>query len=308
MKKYLFFYAVAACVAISCVSCGSDDEDYFPPKTPVALTEPEYASQAATFEIPDDAVQASSGNVCLSSLSFTESGKAVIGVASVEGNKYVTYNVKIEGNTYTITDDSGKTVGTVQSSSTRSSEASSLIINITVNIPGLGTFTFTTDEPVDALKIVGTISTSNNTSNIARTWTIANMNIVLEGDIDLSKIEHSGNLKVFADAAQEAGAGLTEDEYKALCKTIKSVTLDKNGMFSLEYTDGGSEVCTWLWSNTDQTKVNLKLRDGSDFGNKFLSDDSSITVDFTPTGCAFSLATKITGSKTYTATLTIVLK
>jgi hypothetical protein len=172
----------------------------------------------------------------------------------------------------------------------------------------LGSLTFNTDNPVDALKKVGSISDSNNTSNIARTWTVSNMNIVLSGDIDLSMIEHSGNLKVFADAAQEAGAGLTADEYKALCKTIKSVTLDKNGMLSLEYTDGGSEVCTWFWSNTEQTKVNLKLRDGSEFGNKFLSDGSTITVDFTPTGCAFSLTTKITGNKTYTTTLTIVLK
>ena len=308
MKKYLFFYAVAACVAISSVSCGSDDEDYLPPKTSVTLTEPEYASQAATFEISGNAVQASSGKAYLSSLSFTESGKAIIEVASGEGRKYVTCNVKIDGNTYTITDDSGKTVGTVRSSSTRSSETSSLIINITVTIPGLGSLTFNTDNPVDALKKVETISDSNNTSNIARTWYISNMNIVLEGDIALSKIEHSGNLKVFADAAEEAGAGLTADEYKALSKTIKSVTLDKNGLFSLEYTDGGSEVCTWLWANTDQTKVNLKLRDGSEFGNKFLSDGSNITVDFTPTGCAFSLTTKITGSKTYTATLTIVLK
>ena len=82
MKKYLFFYAVAACVAISSVSCGSDDEDYLPPKTPVTLTEPEYASQAATFEISGNAVQASSGKAYLSSLSFTESGKAIIEVAS----------------------------------------------------------------------------------------------------------------------------------------------------------------------------------------------------------------------------------
>ena len=139
------------------------------------------------------------------------------------------------------------------------------------------------------------------------------MNITLEGDVDLAMTENSGNLKRFADEAQKQGADLTADELAELDKTFKSISLDKNGLFSIEYYENkdnsvSSEACTWSWTDEAAQKLKLKLRDGSDFGNKFLSDDTTIKADFNPTGATFTLNTEIKGSKNYKATVTIVLR
>ena len=319
MKKILFLYAMAACVAISNVSCGAEDDNSgLPPAgTVITLPEPATASQAAAYVFEtatENAVKSETGDVLLKGINFTESGKAVIEVLANGAAKFVTYNATMANGEYILTDDKGNKVGTVTESASRGTTDGSLNIDITITIPGIdGDVIFRPTSPADVKKVVETIAATTATTNICRTWTVVQMNITLEGDVDLAMTENSGNLKRFADEAQKQGADLTADELAELDKTFKSISLDKNGLFSIEYYENkdnsvSSEACTWSWTDEAAQKLKLKLRDGSDFGNKFLSDDTTIKADFNPTGATFTLNTEIKGSKNYKATVTIVLR
>lgn len=318
MKKILFFYAMAACVAISNVSCGAEDDNSgLPPAgTVITLPEPAAASQAAAYVFEtatENAVKSDTGDVLLKGINFTESGKAVIEVLANGAAKFVTYNATLANGEYTLTDDSGKVVGTVTESTSRGTTAGSLNIDITISIPGVGVVTFNPASPADVQKVVETISATPSTTSICRTWTVVQMNITLDGDVDLAMTENSGNLKRFADEAQKQGADLTDDELAELNKTFKGISLDKNGLFSIEYYENSdksisSQACSWSWTDEAAQKLQLKMRDGSDFGNKFLTDNTTIKADFNPTGATFTLNTDIKGSKNYKATVTIVLR
>ena len=318
MKKILFFYAMAACVAISNVSCGAEDDNSgLPPAgTVITLPEPAAASQAAAYVFEtatENAVKSDTGDVLLKGINFTESGKAVIEVLANGAAKFVTYNATLANGEYTLTDDSGKVVGTVTESTSRGTTAGSLNIDITISIPGVGVVTFNPASPADVQKVVETISATPITTSICRTWTVVQMNITLDGDVDLAMTENSGNLKRFADEAQKQGADLTDDELAELNKTFKGISLDKNGLFSIEYYENSdksisSQACSWSWTDEAAQKLQLKMRDGSDFGNKFLTDNTTIKADFNPTGATFTLNTDIKGSKNYKATVTIVLR
>jgi hypothetical protein len=317
MKKSLFFYAMAACVAISNVSCGGDDDlSGLPPEgTVLTLPVPETASQAAAYVFETNtanAVKAEAGDIILKGINFTESGKAVIEVLSNGSAKFVTYNAVLDNGAYTLTDDSGKKIGTVTDNTLRGTTGTSLNIEITITVPGIGVITFRPESPAAVQKVVETIAATTATTNVCRTWTVAQMNITLDGEVDLAMTENSGNLKRFADEAQKQGANLTDDEMAQLNKTFKGISLDKNGLFAIEYYENSdkivsSEACSWSWTNEAAQMLQLKMRDGSDFGNKFLTDKTAIKVDFNPTGATFTLNTEIKGSKNYKATLTIVM-
>ena len=318
MKKILFFYAMAACIVVSYVSCGAEDDNSgLPPAgTVISLPEPATANQAAAYVFEttkENAVKSETGDVLLKGINFTESGKAVIEVLANGAAKFVTYNATLANGEYTLTDDSGKVVGTVTESTSRGTTAGSLNIDITISIPGVGVVTFNPASPADVQKVVETISATPSTTSICRTWTVVQMNITLDGDVDLAMTENSGNLKRFADEAQKQGADLTDDELAELNKTFKGISLDKNGLFSIEYYENSdksisSQACSWSWTDEAAQKLQLKMRDGSDFGNKFLTDNTTIKADFNPTGATFTLNTDIKGSKNYKATVTIVLR
>lgn len=310
---------MAACVAMSSVSCGADDDnDGLPPAgTIMNLPEPPAASQAAAYVFETsaaDAVKAEGSDLILKGINFTESGKAVIEVLDNGSAKFVTYDALLADGVYTLKDASGKNIGTVTESASRAGVSeTSIDIDITITVPGYGVVTFRPASPAAVQKFVETVSASTSTVNICRTWTVVQMNITLDGDVDLVMTETGGNMKRFADEAQKQGANLTADELAELNKTFKGITLDKNGLFSIEYIENGdnsvtSQACSWSWTDEANQKLRLRKRDGSDFGNKFLSDDTAIKADFNPTGATFTLNTKITGSKNYNVTLTIVLR
>ena len=313
MKKFFFPLAIFACMAL--ISSCSSSDDVPPPHEDYngELPQPTYSEQAAAFDIPLNTIMDQTGKTSLTGINFTESGKAIFEVTTEEGVKYATYNVKIDGDTYTILDKDGKSVGQVQKVTNRaSSEVVYITLTITINIAGIP-YTFSITESVLVRMIVNAITaldqtTSTNTKNLCRTWSVEQMNIVLEGDVDMSKLEKSGNLEVFVNAAQEAGAGLEPSEEEALRKNIASMTFDKNGLFSIEYSNGQTETCDWTWTDKTEKAIKLILRKNTKFGNKFLSNNSEITVNFTEKSVALTLNTKIEGNKRYTATLTMVLK
>ena len=321
MKKILFLYAMAACVAISIVSCGADDDNSGLPPTgtvsTIKLPEPATASQAAAYVFEttiDNAVKSETGDVLLKGINFTESGKAIIEILANGSAKFVTYNATLSNGEYTLTDDNGNKIGTVTETTSRgSSTGADLNIEITITVPGIGVITFHPESPATVQKLVETIAATNATTNICRTWTVVQMNITLDGDVDLAMTENSGNLKRFADEAQKPGADLTDDELAEVNKTFQGISLDKNGLFSIEYYENSdksisSQACSWSWTDEAAQKLQLKMRDGSDFGNKFLTDNTTIKADFNPNGVTFTLNTDIKGSKNYKATLTIVLR
>ena len=332
MKKNFFYFAMAATVALCNISCGSDDEDEPISSQKVEIAVPETADKAVAFEIPAD-------KAVLNAVNITESGKAILTVKTNSGYEYLTYDASYEQkdnkHVYTLM-DGNKKVGTITSSkiATRATDIADIKIQLAVELPGIGTVSF--DGTVKGAKMLwDTIKQGQNLNNIARTWKVKEITMSLSGDVDCTITEPSGDLKVLANKAQENDAQLTEDEFLELCKTIEGITLDKTGMFSIEYKnatgkikyyatkadmDNGkfkyldgdgksnSEVCSWNWTNENMESVSLKFRD-SEFGNKFLNDKSNIAVKFYASGIAhFSVTTEITGSKNYKASLDLTLE
>lgn len=307
MKKYLLYLA-AICGAMMNSSCSTEDNPFKEPDKISEFVLPEFAEKAAEFLIQEGKIVAEGAS--LTAINFTESGKAIIEVTKGSDVYYVTYNATItEDGTLIITDENGNKVGSIPNAFTRSSDNVNITIDLTVIIGGK-TYSFKATDPIAVQKIMKSLAGSNtkNTNNVARTWKVASMNIVIEGDVEMSMLERSGNLKAFADAAIDAGAKLTDEEYKILSKTINSVTLDKNGLFSIEYTDKGSDACTWKWTGSNQKELLLELRKSPYFGNKFIPLNSKVTVDFAQSNIALTLKTDITGSEHYKVTLTVVLK
>ena len=135
MKKNFIYLAMAACVALCNLSCSGSDDDGGSqnPINPL-----EYASKAVAFQLSDGDVTATAGSgASLTALNFTEAGKAIIEITENGKKKFVTYNVKIEGNTYTITNDNGQQIGVVTSDVTRGTQAATINVNITVTINGV---------------------------------------------------------------------------------------------------------------------------------------------------------------------------
>lgn len=307
MKKHLLYIA-AICGAIMNSSCSTEDNPIKIPDEISIFELPEYSDKATEFVIQEGKIVADGAS--LTAINFTESGKAIIEVTKGGRVHYVTYNASItEDGSLSITDVNGNKVGSIPSVFSRSSENTKITVDLTVIIDGK-TYYFKATDPVDVLKSVQSLvgSNSKNTNNVARTWKVASMNIVIEGDVEVSMLERSGNLKVFADAAIDAGAKLTADEYRVLSKTINSITLDKNGLFSIEYTDNSSDACTWRWTNDKQMEFLLEPRKNPQFGNKFVPLNSKITVNFAQSNIVLTLKTDITGSEKYKVTLTFVLK
>ena len=308
MNKKFFSFAVAACAALSFFACGSDGDDGNSPSTPqqVVLTKPVYADKAASYTIDKGLIE--SDGISLTAVNITESGKAILETTDGTGKKqYTTYGVTINGEEYQMKDKAGQNVGTMSVKTTRSSTGVTITVGVVIVLPGIGTVEVKTDSPVVAQMVINSVASGVNTDNIARTWKVQQMKMTLEGDVSASLIENSGNLAVLAKEAQDRGAGLTAQEMAEFNKVISGLTIDKAGLFSLEYADGSSEACSWKWTTANQDQLNLQLRN-SDFGNKFFSDDSTIDVQFfTNGGCQIKLVTNIKGNKNYKCTLTIAM-
>lgn len=311
MKKSIFYWAVAACIAVCNISCGSDDSDSSNPPSP-QLPTPTYAEKAVAYSINNNVVKAASDDsACLTGLNFTESGKAIIEVTKDGKKKYVTYNVAISGDTYTITDDNGKLIGTVKSSVTRGSKSATINVSITITINGM-TYTFTTNSATADMAFAS-MTGGDALKNIARTWTIKNMKLTLESEDpdfkSLSMTEQSGRLSAFVAEVKKRDTGFSDEDIDQLNKEVKSITLDQTGLLCIEYSDGGSDAATWSWSGGNYSNIALKLKD-SEMGNKFIQDNTKIAVEFSGTLCKFTLTTTLDreGKKPFVATLNLVMQ
>ena len=338
MKKYFIFAAVAL-VALCNVSCSSDEEP-IPVSggtSSVTLPQPGAAATAAAFNIPD--VNSTTGQT-LDAVNFTESGKAVLTIGTASGSKCMTFDSapqKLADNKtkYTLKDgtkDAGYIIATVKKAANAprraNSETVELEIHLTVDVPEVGSVTF--DDTTNNANQLPSASETTALNNICRTWYVDLIDVTLSGDVDCTITQPDGNLLPIARKAQDNDAQLEYDEFKEFCRSVESITLDKTGLFSIEYKnaqgrveyqrtktskveyiecDGkkASEVCSWSWTDNSMNVIRLTFRK-SNFGNKFLNEDSRIRVDIYGQLTYFSIATKITGNKNYNANVVFQLR
>lgn len=328
MKKY-YFLAMAAIVGL-CVSCGSDDSDNSNTDNDgvVEIKAPEKSADAASFRIPVNLISSKAGKLVtddgqeisasLTGVNITESGKAIFEVTAEYENgskklKYVTYDAVLNDNVYTVKDGS-KVIGQIERivATSRASSSVSITVTVTITIPGIGEMTFETDDPVAVTQVVEAISSSVSTVNLSRTWTVERMKLTLVFDdkskADASRTENSGNLHSFIEVAENNDVNLTEEDKRQLDKVISGITVDKNGLLCLTYSDGVTDAASWSWLlQTNPLKIRIDLKD-DEMGNKFLKDDSTIEVQFPGNNkCILILNTRLEEDKC-TASLLINLK
>jgi hypothetical protein len=303
MKKNFLYYAMAAFVAVSLAACGSDSDDSpaggdGQPSYPT----PAYASSAASFTISEDQAPAAQGGSKLTGINITESGKVIFEVSTENKKQYAAYNIsKIDGGTYTI-----QGVGTIKSSTTRATQGTKLGISVTITIDNQ-TYTFQTEEDVQAVIAYEQMTGGSNLDKIARTWKVKSMKLTLSGDIkSLSLPVQGGDLGQFVKEVKERDTGFTDEELEELNRVVKSLTIDKTGMLMLEYSKGTPDVATWKWADSSYSNIAIQLKD-SEMGNKFIQDNSAIDLKFTSNTCIFTLTTNLEGGSKnkYVATLNI---
>lgn len=282
MKKNFFYFAMALCVALCTVSCGSDDDgDSAPSYTPQ-----KYEKEATAFTLGNNVASVTQGNetISITGLNFTESGKAIIETTHMkEGKttvKYSTYDAEINGNEYIIKDGANK-IGTVVNNGTRSSEGVEITINITLSFDGVPV----TIKPANAVKAVHmleVIAASQGLTNITRTWQVERMKLTLDfdDDQDFSTEVTGGSLKPFQELAEEHNIILTEKDRTALNRSIVGLTLDKFGLFTVTYSDKFNDAAQWSWAvGSNDSKIKITLKD-EEMGNKFLNSNANIDVKY----------------------------
>lgn len=282
MRKNLFYFAMALCVALCNVACSSDD-DGDDNGGGGGYTTPKYTEQAAAYTFSEDVenqVKADAGGgkeVVLKSLNFTEDGKVVIGVEADGTLKYVTYDVVINGDVYTVKNGT-EVLGTITKETTRNAASwSNLKIDVRITIPNIGPVRFNPAEAVKALEVAKAVGMSN----IIGTWKITRMKLALdfEEKRDVSTEVSGGKLVDFLTLAEENNISLTEEEENSLRKEVESFTIDQYGLFTITYNGGGSDAANWKWNGNGKSKLIITLKD-SEMGNKFLQNNSTITVDY----------------------------
>lgn len=305
MKKNLFFYAMAFCVAVCNVACSSDDnDDNNNNNSEKVIPAPAKAANAVAYTIPTNAAPAKNSDLInkdgihitasLTGINITESEKAIIEVTTKDnsGNtklKYATFDAELDGDTYTIK-DGGKVIGTItkrNASRTRGTSNVALVFHLKFTLNSItGTLEFEAEDPVTAKAMEEYLSNSDNLTSIARTWTIERMKLTLVFDdkkkSDASTTVSGGNLTKFIELAEDNGVNLTEKEKADLSKDIESITFDKNGQLTLTYTNKDTDVANWSWvSGSNESKLQIKLKD-QEMGNKFLADNSHVEIQFYP--------------------------
>ena len=310
MKKNLFFYAMAFCIAVCNVACGSDDDNdnngnNNNGNNGKVIPAPVNADKAVAYTIPSNAAPAKSKDLIdingahitaeLTAINITESEKAIIEVTTTDDNgntkrKYRTFDVHVNGDTYTVK-DGANVIGTIEKKSsataTRGTSTVGLVFHLTLTINGItGVLEFVAADPITAKAMEGAIANSDNLTSIARTWTVKGMKLVLDfkdkSKTDASTIVAGGDLRDFIALAEDNGVKLSEKDKADLSKTILSITIDKNGQFALTYEGGASDVADWNWvSGSKESKLQITLKD-KDMGNKFLKNDSHVEVEYHP--------------------------
>ena len=310
MKKYYFSFAMALCVAISNVACGSDDDstdnnnsNNNSNTSEKVIPAPATAASAVAYQIPSGNVTAKRTDLItkdgihvsadLTGINITEGGKAVIEVTTTDENnnkkkRFVTFDAKLQDDRYVVT-DRGRSIGTIkkESSPTRGNSNVALTFHLKFTMNSItGELEFEAADPITAIAMEMALGNSNNLVSLARTWTIERMKLTLVFDdkskSDASTTVNGGSLSSFIKLAEDNGVNLSEKDKTNLNKDIESVTFDKNGLFTLTYTNGDTDAANWNWvAGSGESKLNIKLMD-SEMGNRFIENNSKIDIQYYP--------------------------
>lgn len=296
MKKTFIFMAMAAFAAVCFTACGSDDDDYVAPKYNVELPLPQNAKDAVSFENIE-------GMNELDGITFTEAGNAIVEVAG----KFVSAKYTVANSVYTLT---GAAKGTVTRQAFANSRGTATApANITIDLEVIvdgQSYNFNGDATADAQTATELLN-NVDLNNICRKWTFKDMALSLSGQVSMMKTYQSGDLSQLGKDANDNGAGLTAEELAELNKTIVSLEFTKTGKLFFIYKENGKEITeSATWNSSDF--LNFIVDEISD-ANKFIDKNSKIQVAYSANGgCTISFFTKITGSKTYDAQLTVNLE
>ena len=296
MKKTFIFMAMAAFAAVCFTACGSDDDDYVAPKYNVELPLPQNAKDAVSFENIE-------GMNELDGITFTEAGNAIVEVAG----KFVSAKYTVANSVYTLT---GAAKGTVTRQAFANSRGTATApANITIDLEVIvdgQSYNFNGDATADAQTATELLN-NVDLNNICRKWTFKDMALSLSGQVSMMKTYQSGDLSQLGKDANDNGAGLTAEELAELNKTIVSLEFTKTGKLFFIYKENGKEITeSATWNSSDF--LNFIVDEISE-ANKFIDKNSKIQVAYSANGaCTISFFTKITGSKTYDAQLTVNLE
>jgi len=323
MKKHIIITALAAITMTAFTACSSSDDSNATPEYQAQLNRPAQADQAVQFQLTEplaSATPAASETPVLTAIDITESGRVILELRYPQSQKplYVMESVTISGDTYTISGSQAR--GTIQrtaSSARLSTRAGSdeLLINITVTAIDEVTLTYSTADGESVATVVTTpVSTDEALDNLARTWSILGAIIdVKSADIKAyEEFTSRGGIMYLKDILDEAlaqGINLTEKEQRDFDKQIRSVTITKSGLLTIDYADGTEDAAGWRWTNDAHTQFTITLK-GEDMGNKFIVSNSNIAIAYNGNRCNLKLQTSFTDNsgKHWDVTLTLKLQ
>lgn len=310
MNKTLFHYAMALCMGFCLLACSEDEEST--PDYGVNLPAAKYADKAVSLTISNPSAisvtPAAAGPASVPTLqgvNITESGTAIFETLVDGSKKYASTEVTIDGDTYTLAN--GK--GTITVYRGRATASVSIVMNITIDIPGVGSVAFSTQPgyPAAATEETATASGGQTLDYMARTWNLEAITLDLKGDVEAFRIFKSGDLAAIRDYAIEQGANIAQDEREAFERVVETITISKTGLMAINYADGRIDAATWNWTTEQYNEISLNFMDNN-MGNKFLNNDSQIEVVFSEDMCLLKIHTKITGSKNYDVTASFRLR
>lgn len=318
MKKYFFYLSLAVITATCMTACGDDEDDAAQP-APVTLKTPANAEKAVQYSLQTALEASSSEDVpALQGLNFTESGKMLLELRNPEDGKlsYIMEDATLAGNVYTLNGSKARGTVTVVTNGARSRATGTdqLIIDLSVTYSTTSTVTYTSGNTTVTVTTT-TISTGDEAMDrLARTWKISGAILDLRSktkDIKAyEEFDSRGGLFYLEDVLAEAldqNVNLSPSEQEEFKRVVKSVTITKSGVLTVDYADGTEDVAGWQWANTEKTAIRITLKD-EEMGNKFFSNDSKITVAFSDTRCNLKLDTSVKDNSNSNWEVSLTLK
>ena len=322
MKKF-FLYAFAAMAAMCMTACSSSyDDNNNNDNNVVNMPTPPYADKAVQYSLdtPKAPENAEEDAPQLKTIDFTESGDLLVEFykpvskttvylkekATANGNSYIVNGTKMRGTIKVVE----------QAARTTRSGSTNIIVDVAVTFSAEQTYTYTTEDGETITVNKGVPPTGDEALTIlARTWNVLGLILDLKGD-DVKAFmtwpATNGLLDLRTTLLKEAldrGVSLTPEEQDELKKTVKSVTITKTKLFTLNYTDAPDDVASWDWTDSSKTGIRITLKDGK-MGNKFIEDASMISFTFNGNRCNMKMATTFTdnANKKWDAIVTLQMQ
>lgn len=314
---------MAAFVAVGFTACSSDDDDSSnSAPAPVNLPAPATAANAVQYNLPTSLAPTSATSEEtpeLSSIEITESNQILLELHNPINNEdtYITENVTVSGNVYTINGSRVKGTVKVLAAATRAGESTNLEVDITVTLENNVVITYKTDENgVVVEKVTTTVTAEDAMTRLARTWNILGAKLDL---VDLSKNEtyymeftsKNGyfDLKEVLTEAKKRDVSFSAKEEQDLSRKISSISVTKSNKFIIAYSAGNDDVASWTWANSEKTAFTIKMKGGST-GNKFINDDTRMETAFSDNRCNLMMKIKFddNSNKKWDASLLLKLQ